>query len=60
MTLRDRESLFVSSQTFDITSSKTPPTICASPSKRRKGLPLNLASEDPAVDSGLKAVSRLE
>ena len=35
--------------------SKTPPTICASPS------PLNLASEDPAVDSGLrKAVSLLK
>ena len=26
----------------------------------QKGLPLNLASEDPAIDSGLKAVSLLE
>ena len=36
MTLCDGESLPVSSLTFDITSSETPPTICASPSKRRK------------------------
>ena len=30
------------------------------PLEAQKGLPLNLASEDPAIDSGLKAVSLLE
>ena len=64
MTLCDGErgSLPVSSLTFDITSSKTPPTICdlRLSLETQKGLSLNLASEDPAIDSGLKAVSLLE
>ena len=52
MTLCDRESLPISTYnpTYDLRLSL----------ETQSGLPLNLASEDSAVDSGLKAVSLLE
>ena len=58
MTLCDGESLPVSSLTFDIANSKTPLTYDPRLSlEKQKELQLNSASEGPAADSGLKAVS---
>ena len=44
--------------TFDLASSKTPPTIRASPYRNTERTSIEYsASEDPAIDSGLNAVS---
>ena len=60
MTLRGGESLPVSSLTFNPQLAPNPTYDLRLSLETQKGLPLNLASEDPAVDSGLRAVSLLK
>ena len=54
MTLCGGESLPISSLTFDICWLQNPTYDLRLSLETQKGLPLNLASEDPAIDAGLE------